>query len=79
MNYAIVVSAGVWVFAAGYYYFPKIGGKTFFVGPRTEDLSAEVHDYYEHTFGDDPNKINANVTTVPVEARDQDSGEEITK
>ncbi|KLT42467.1 amino acid transporter [Cutaneotrichosporon oleaginosum] len=30
MNYAIVVSAAVWVFAGGYYFMPKIGGKTFF-------------------------------------------------
>jgi hypothetical protein len=30
MNYAIVVMAGVWAFAIGFWYFPKIGGKTFF-------------------------------------------------
>jgi hypothetical protein len=31
MNYAVVVSAGVWIFAGGYYFLPKWGGKTFFV------------------------------------------------
>jgi hypothetical protein len=30
MNYAVVVAAGVWAFAIGFWYFPKIGGKTFF-------------------------------------------------
>lgn len=30
MNYAVVVSAAVWIFAGGYYFMPKIGGKTFF-------------------------------------------------
>ena len=30
MNYAIVVCGGVWAFAVAYWYFPKIGGKTFF-------------------------------------------------
>jgi hypothetical protein len=30
MNYAIVVMAGVWAFAIGFWFFPKVGGKTFF-------------------------------------------------
>jgi amino acid transporter len=30
MNYAVVVAAGVWAFAIGFWFFPKIGGKTFF-------------------------------------------------
>lgn len=30
MNYAIVVIAGVWLFAIAFWYFPRIGGKTFF-------------------------------------------------
>jgi len=30
MNYAVVVFAGVWIFAIGFWFFPKIGGKTFF-------------------------------------------------
>lgn len=30
MNYAIVVMAGVWAFAVGFWFLPKIGGKTFF-------------------------------------------------
>lgn len=77
MNYAVVVGAAVWAFATTYYFFPKIGGKTFFVGPRTEDLSAEVHEYYEHTFGDDPRKNDANVTTVAVDS--VEDREEITK
>ncbi|GMK58120.1 hypothetical protein CspeluHIS016_0501520 [Cutaneotrichosporon spelunceum] len=68
MNYAVVVSAAVWIFAGGYYFMPKIGGKTFFTGPRTEDLSEEVHQYYEETFGDDPNKNRTQISTVPVKA-----------
>jgi hypothetical protein len=49
-----------------------------FSGPRTEDLSAEVHQYYESTFGDDPRKNDANVTTVAVEPTEEER-EEITK
>jgi hypothetical protein len=30
MNYAIVVVAAVWAFAIGFWFFPKIGGRTFF-------------------------------------------------
>jgi hypothetical protein len=30
MNYAIVVMAGVWLFAIGFWFLPKVGGKTFF-------------------------------------------------
>ncbi|TXT04323.1 hypothetical protein VHUM_04210 [Vanrija humicola] len=69
MNYAIVVSAGAWVFAIAYWFFPKVGGKTFFTGPRTADLSAEVHEYYEQEYGtvEDPNKKTAKVTTVAVD------------
>ncbi|KAJ9120956.1 hypothetical protein QFC22_002892 [Naganishia vaughanmartiniae] len=37
MNYAVVVAAGVWVFALGYWFMPRIGGRTFFTGPRTHD------------------------------------------
>lgn len=33
MNYACVVAAGVWAFSLGYWFMPKIGGKTFFTGP----------------------------------------------
>lgn len=40
MNYAVVVIAGVWAFAIGYWFFPRIGGRTFFHGPATHDLSA---------------------------------------
>ncbi|BEI97866.1 hypothetical protein CcaverHIS631_0301650 [Cutaneotrichosporon cavernicola] len=68
MNYAVVVSAAVWIFAGGYYFMPKIGGKTFFIGPRTEDLSEEVHQYYEETFGDDPNKNRTEIKAVPVQS-----------
>jgi len=42
MNYAIVVMAGVWIFAVSYWYIPKIGGKTFFTGPLTHDWDAEA-------------------------------------
>ncbi|RSH91639.1 GABA-specific high-affinity permease [Saitozyma podzolica] len=37
-----LVAAGVWAFAIGFWFFPKIGGKTFFTGPATHDLSAEI-------------------------------------
>lgn len=67
MNYAIVVSAGAWFFATAYWFFPKIGGRTFFTGPRTEDLSGEVHTYYESAFGDDPSKNVTSVQTAPVD------------
>jgi hypothetical protein len=30
MNYAVVVASGVWLFAVVYWFFPRIGGKTFF-------------------------------------------------
>ena len=30
MNYAIAVIGAVWLFAVSYWFFPKIGGKTFF-------------------------------------------------
>lgn len=42
MNYAIVVMAGVWAFAIGYWHLPRIGGKTFFTGPLTHDFDAEA-------------------------------------
>lgn len=42
MNYAIVVMAGVWVFAVSFWYFPRIGGKTYFSGPLTHDWDAEA-------------------------------------
>jgi hypothetical protein len=42
MNYAIVVLAGVWAFAIGYWHLPRIGGKTFFTGPLTHDFDAEA-------------------------------------
>ena len=42
MNYAIVVIAGVWAFAVGYWFLPRIGGKTFFTGPLTHDFDAEA-------------------------------------
>jgi hypothetical protein len=44
MNYAAVVAAGVWVFATAYWFFPGIGGKTFFHGPPSEkpDVDVEV-------------------------------------
>ncbi|KAL7420678.1 polyamine transporter tpo5 [Cryptotrichosporon argae] len=44
MNYAVVVAAGVWAFAIGYWYFPRIGGKTFFRGPQTADFVGEAVD-----------------------------------
>ncbi|KAL1407932.1 polyamine transporter tpo5 [Vanrija albida] len=75
MNYAIVVSAAAWIFAIGYWFFPKYGGKTFFTGPRTADLSADVHEYYEQEYGgtvEDPNKKTATVTTVPVDPDHKD-------
>jgi hypothetical protein len=31
MNYASLVCGGTWIFATAYYYFPNVGGKTFFV------------------------------------------------
>ncbi|KAJ9093390.1 hypothetical protein QFC21_006420 [Naganishia friedmannii] len=37
MNYAVVVAAAVWAFALGYWFIPRIGGRTFFTGPRTHD------------------------------------------
>ena len=40
---SVVVAAAVWAFALGYWYFPRIGGKTFFTGPRTHD--ADVLEY----------------------------------
>ncbi|GHJ87118.1 hypothetical protein NliqN6_3520 [Naganishia liquefaciens] len=43
MNYAVVVAAAVWAFALSYWYFPRIGGKTFFTGPRTHD--ADILEY----------------------------------
>jgi len=36
-----------------------------------------VHEYYEQTFGDDPNKNRATVTTVPV--NQDENVHEITK
>jgi hypothetical protein len=42
MNYAIVVMAGVWIFAISYWFIPRIGGKTFFTGPLTHDWDAEA-------------------------------------
>ncbi|WVR04519.1 hypothetical protein IAU60_001523 [Kwoniella sp. DSM 27419] len=41
MNYACLVAGGVWIFAIGYYYLPKIGGKTFFRGPITTESPVE--------------------------------------
>lgn len=32
-----MVAAAVWAFALGYWFFPRIGGRTFFTGPRTHD------------------------------------------
>ncbi|WVQ99787.1 hypothetical protein IAU59_006929 [Kwoniella sp. CBS 9459] len=40
-NYACLVAGAVWIFAAMYWYLPKIGGKTFFRGPQTHDLTVE--------------------------------------
>lgn len=39
MNYAVVVAAGVWAFAIGYWFFPGIGGRTFFRGPVTHEAT----------------------------------------
>jgi hypothetical protein len=36
-QHSVVVAAGVWVFALGYWFAPRIGGRTFFTGPRTHD------------------------------------------
>ncbi|KAJ9113585.1 hypothetical protein QFC20_001937 [Naganishia adeliensis] len=47
MNYAVVVAAAVWVFAIGYWYAPRIGGKTFFNGPRTQDGNTLDYDASE--------------------------------
>ncbi|WWD15629.1 hypothetical protein CI109_100051 [Kwoniella shandongensis] len=44
-NYACVVAAGVWAFAIIYWYFPRIGGKTFFRGPQTFDATIEQNSY----------------------------------
>lgn len=73
MNYAIVVTVAVWLFAICFWYFPKTGGKTYFTGPRTEDLTediltsdyAETHDYNGHSV--DAKKVDgASITTSPV-------------
>lgn len=64
MNYAIVVSAAVWAFAIGFWYFPKIGGKTFFHGPRTEDLNDELIQAYAEGHVEDPGKTNGTTTVV---------------
>lgn len=80
MNYAIVVSAAVWIFAIAYWYLPKIGGKTFFNGPRTNDLSDELLQAYAEGHVEDPGK-NANVKTkvraVEPDNECEDEGEDI--
>ncbi|KAL1413749.1 polyamine transporter tpo5 [Vanrija albida] len=93
MNYAIVVAGGVWAFATGYYYFPKYGGKTFFTGPRTEDLSADIIAHAQEdahlppglsTVADgsdgyiaDPNKRHPH--SVTTQAVDDDSDDDVPK
>lgn len=63
MNYAIAVIGAVWAFAITYWFFPKIGGKTFFtyvllsttqanaaVDPDPRPLCGDhVRDYYAQT------------------------------
>ncbi|BEI94486.1 uncharacterized protein CcaverHIS019_0700580 [Cutaneotrichosporon cavernicola] len=74
MNYAIVVTAGVWLFATVFWY---TSGRHYFTGPRTEDLSDEIAADFatkagvEHT--QDPNKTSATVTVQPVDD-DSDDG-----
>lgn len=67
MNWAIVVTAGVWAFAIGYWYMPKIGGKTFFNGPKTEDFAELAA--YEHV--EDPDMKGKDLSTVTTEEVDQ--------
>lgn len=84
MNWAIVVAAGVWVFAIGYWrewryttqltssVFPKIGGKTFFTGPRTEDF-AELAAY---EYVDDPDTKGKDMSKVTTQSVDGDADSE---
>jgi hypothetical protein len=44
---SVVVAAAVWAFAIGYWYIPRIGGKTFFNGPRTQDGNTLDYDASE--------------------------------
>jgi hypothetical protein len=47
-----VVAAAVWAFALGYWFMPRIGGRTFFTGPRTHDGS----DMLEYNESDMPSE-----------------------
>lgn len=40
----IVVAAAVWAFAIAYWFLPKVGGKTFFRGPQTHNVSFVKYD-----------------------------------
>lgn len=75
MNYAIVVTAAVWVFATVFWY---TSGRHYFTGPRTEDLSDEIAADLAGQAGEvpteDPNKRPSTVTVKPVEDDAGDSG-----
>lgn len=79
MNYAVVVSAAVWVFAICFWYFPKIGGKTYFTGPRTEDLEGELIQAYAEGHVEDPGKTRGSVTVQAVEPEAEPEYESIVK
>lgn len=74
MNYAIVVTAGVWVFATVFWF---TSGRHYFTGPRTEDLSDEIAADFASQAGqkptEDPNKRNASVTVQAVDDEDEDA------
>ena len=75
MNYAIVVMAGVWVFAIAWWFFPKIGGKTFFTGPLTHDWDAEVAAISVGVAADERDKKNDGAAT-PVKVHPVETLEE---
>lgn len=79
MNYAIVVMAGVWAFAIGFWFLPKVGGKTFFTyafqsfcviailtidsGPLTHDWDAEAAAIAIGTVADERDKKGDGAST----------------
>ncbi|WRT64899.1 uncharacterized protein IL334_001838 [Kwoniella shivajii] len=46
----------VWAFATAYWFFPKIGGKTFFRGPITSDASFSHEFPFVESVDDDTKK-----------------------
>ncbi|KAJ7195278.1 amino acid permease-domain-containing protein [Mycena haematopus] len=50
MNYTVVVLFGVWFLAAGYYYFPRYGGRYWFKGPVSNVETSEMQSVVDEKF-----------------------------